>query len=181
MGIVLIDPATDFPVTLTEAKEHCFAGGTSDFNGLFDRLIRAATVFAEGYTGRSLAVKTWDLVLDAFADEIELPGGPVTNVTQVQFYDADGALQTLGSDTYLVDLSSNPQRLVLATGESWPATADRINAVTVRYIAGYAANVPEDIRQAILMLVAGWFQDREQGAPSQGALRLLDQHRRMVI
>jgi uncharacterized phiE125 gp8 family phage protein len=40
-----------------------------------------------------------------------------------------------------------------------------LNAIKIRYITGYgdkAANVPEDYRQAILILVAHLFENREQ-------------------
>ena len=57
-----------------------------------------------------------------------------------------------GSD-YQVDTASEPGRIKLVPGVSWPAVeADKVNAVQITYVAGYGANetdVPSRIRQAI--------------------------------
>lgn len=189
MGLTLVEAATVWPVSVEEAKQHCFATDTSDFDTLLARLIKAATAHAERYTGRTFAVQTWRLTLDAWpaSGAIELPRGPVTDAT-VRYYDEAGDVQDLAPAATVLDLASDPQWIVLAEGEDWPELVDGINAVEVEFVAGYAANVPEDVRQGILMLVAHWFANREAVNVGNivnempfGARALLDMHRRMVL
>lgn len=189
MGLVLIDPASAWPVTLDEAKAQCFATDTTGFDTLLTRLIKAATAWAQNYTGRTLAVQTWKLVLDEWpAEAIELPRGPVTGVTSVKYFDTAGVQQTLDAGDYVLDLTSDPQWIVLAEDASWPDLLDGVNGIEVEFTAGYAANVPEDLRQAILMLVGFWFASRESVNVGNivnevpfGTRMLLDPYRKMVL
>jgi hypothetical protein len=52
---------------------------------------------------------------------------------------------------------------VLKSGQSWPATYSRDDAVTVTFVAGFpsAAAVPHRIKQMIRLLVADWWMTRE--------------------
>jgi uncharacterized phiE125 gp8 family phage protein len=53
---------------------------------------------------------------------------------------------------------------VPARGKAWPDTSDEINAVRVRYTAGYgdsADDVPAAIRQWILLHVGAMYDRRE--------------------
>ena len=71
---------------------------------------------------------------------------------------------------YTVDADSAPGRIVPAYGEMWPTTRDQIDAVTVRFVAGYAgdgaspedlrANVPASIKRALKLLVNEFYQNR---------------------
>ena len=51
------------------------------------------------------------------------------------------------------------------SGQSWPGTTLKTAAgVTITFVAGYgatSASVPESIRQAILLLVGHWYENRE--------------------
>jgi len=55
---------------------------------------------------------------------------------------------------------------------SWPDTRDQINAVAVRYVAGYAdaAAVPEGIKQWIKLQIASMYENRETEAYSSRAV-----------
>lgn len=81
-------------------------------------------------------------------------------MTSVAYVDTAGNTQTLTANTdYTVDIYSRPARIVPAYTRTWPATRGHINDVTVTYVAGYGAsfeNVPQEIRQALTMLVVHW-------------------------
>ena len=50
------------------------------------------------------------------------------------------------------------------TGYAWPTTFQRDDAIKIEYVIGYgdaAANVPETVRHALLMLVAHYYENRE--------------------
>lgn len=121
--------------------------------------------------------RTWRYNFDTYVGSpIELPRGPVTAVTtgdgyayampRVRYYDGNGTQQTLTVSTdYELDLSSNPARLQLPPMKYWPLTQPgKSNAVEVDFVVGYgttAADCPALMRQAILMLVAHWYEHRE--------------------
>lgn len=161
MGISLVTPPTEWPVTLAEAKVQCRVTH-DDEDAYLEGLIRAATTYVESTLGRTIAVRTWKLTLDEFADAIEILRGPVQSVDAVQYSDEDGLTQTASASLYSTDLVSSRQWVLLNTGESWPTTLDGVNAVSVTYTAGYEpADVPADIRHAILLLIGHWYANRE--------------------
>ena len=162
MGLTLVTPPTEEPVTLEEAKTHLRVHHT-DEDSYIEGLIKAATRHTEKVLGKSLMTRTYRLTLDAFSDAIELPRGPVQSVTSVQYVDADGKTQAIASGNYTVDLTSARQWIVRNSGFSWPSTIDAVNAVSVTYVAGHD-ELPaelEDLRHALLLLVGHWFFQRE--------------------
>lgn len=88
----------------------------------------------------------------------------IITVDIVEYFDADEALQTLSAAKYDVDNENEPGRLVLKDEEFWPDTAILPNAVKVEYTAGYGASavdVPQAIKQAILITIGHNFENRE--------------------
>lgn len=135
------------------------------------RLIRAARLQVERITRRGLLSQTWELQLDAFpaGAVIELPLPPLLSVTSVTYQDTAGAWQTLAASAYVVTGPAGPiaerGRITLADGATWPTTADEADSVKVRFVAGYgttAAAVPDDLRQAVLMLVGELYEQRAE-------------------
>lgn len=159
MPLAVVTPATTYPVTRAEVKTHCRVDGTAE-DGLIDGLIAAASDYIAAYTGRALASTTLRLDLDDFADEIFLPVGPVQSVTSVAYYDTAGASQTLAGTVYQTDFVSDPARILLADGQSWPTVDARANAVSITFVAGYSS-VPAAIKQACLLLIGDWYRGRE--------------------
>jgi len=157
MTLRLITAAASTGVTLAEAKAHCRVD-SSDDDTLIQAYINAATAHAEKRTGVAMVEQTWEEVLDTFPDgAIELGIGPLVSVTSVKYDDADGVEQTVSASDYQVDTVSLTPRVVPV--DAWPATADKINAVRVRFVAG--AGTPDDVRSAILLLVGHWYRTRE--------------------
>ena len=156
-------PAVE-PVSRTEAKTHCRIDHTADDSSI-DALIVAARRYVETITRRALIAQTWDLKLDGFpAGAIEIPLPPLQSVTSIAYRDSSGASTTVSASNYLVDTSSLVGRVLPAYGVVWPSfTAYPVHPVTVRFVAGYGAadDVPRPIRQALLMLVAEWYERRE--------------------
>lgn len=166
MALIVIDPPTSEPVTPAEAKaspSFRVVGATDDAD--ITALIKTARETAEAITRRAFITQTLELVLDGFpTGGIELYCPPIQSVTSIKYIDTDGVEQTLSSDLYDLDSDSEPGMVAPAYGESWPATQDQINAVRVRYVAGYgaAADVPASIKTWIKMR-AGTLYDNPQG------------------
>ena len=90
-----------------------------------------------------------------------VPVPPLQSVTSIKYLDTAGAEQTLASYTYRVDAVREPGRIALDYGKYWPSTYPVMNAVTVRFVAGYAT-VPEPIRWALLMLINELYEQRQE-------------------
>ena len=162
----LVTGPTVEPVTLDETKLHLRVDITDD-DSLIGAKIETAREDVETITRRALITQTWDLYLDAFPSEsqIELLMPPLQSVTHVKYTDPDGNESTLSSSSYVVDTYSTPGRIVLKDGESWPGdTLQVVNGVEVQFKAGYgdhASDVPRPIRDAVLLLVGHYYENRE--------------------
>lgn len=160
MGLTLVTPPTAMPVTIQEAREQVGLHSTDTaYDAQINGYIASATDDLDGPDGKlgcALMPQTWAYSLDAFTDTIELPLGPVTEITSVKYYDADGVQQTVDAEFYTSDLSGTRPWVVLNGGYSWPATLDGINAVTIQFKAGRGA--PPAVKQAILLQIDHWFQ-----------------------
>jgi uncharacterized phiE125 gp8 family phage protein len=195
MALRLITPPAGLPVTLDEAKAHLRVDST-DEDLLITALIQAATSHVQHFLGRALIDQTWELVIDRFPHyhyhrrmEVMLPLPPLIKVVSITYDDPSGVAQVLPESGYTVDDVSEPGWVVPAG--MWPATFHGINAVRVRYRAGYldnnsppAASVPPDITAAIRLYVGTLFEHRETEAVGAivtqmpwAAEQLLRQHR----
>ena len=162
MGYRLVTPPAALPVTLAEAKQHLRVDHSDD-DAKINALISAAVSYLDarsGVLGRCIVTQTWELQLDEFPDEeIEIALGPVQSVTSVHYTDQDGVTQVIASSEYDVDIVSLVARVLPVT--SWPQAKAEANAVHVRFVAGTsAASVPQAIKQAILLLVSHWYEER---------------------
>lgn len=195
MAIRLITPPAAAPITLTEAKTHLRVDHSAD-DALISGLILASTGYCEKFTARAFVTQTWELVLDEFpSNEILIPLPPLQSVTSVKYDDANGFEQTVSSLEYTVDDVSEPGWVVPSTA-GWPtALFEGINAVRIRFVAGFApgtdspvdlaANVPQSIKAAILLHIGQLYDQREDivvgtivnKVPTGGIEHLLRQYR----
>jgi uncharacterized phiE125 gp8 family phage protein len=161
--ILTAGPAVE-PVALAEAKAHLRVDTTAE-DTLITSLIVTARLNVEAAAGLALVTQGWSYFLDAWprGRSLKLPLRPVQSVAAVRLYDESGASTTLDPATYLLDGSGAPPRLVRQGSLVWPKPGRVANGIEVAFTAGYgnaAADVPTPIRQAILMLVAHWYEHR---------------------
>ena len=151
------------PVTVDDAKTHLRVSHAED-DDYIGNLIAAAREWGESFQGRSWIVRSIDLYLDDWPQSpLALPRGPVQDVSSVTFYTQDGGEETLDSGTYWLDPAG---RFNLTAGKVWPCDPLRESAgVKITYTAGYgdtAADVPRRCRQAVLLMVGHWYENREE-------------------
>ena len=129
--------------------------------------IKTAREWCEGYQNRAFITQTWEMALDAFPGEsiIKVPLPPLQSITSIKYYDTSETESIMPASDYIVDTYSQPGRISLGYGKSWPSTILRpINGVIITFQAGYgdAANkVPEKVIQAIKILVGELYEHRE--------------------
>lgn len=166
-GLTLVTAPTVEPISVAEAKKQCeIADAVTHHDSAFGSLITAARQFIERTLNRQLCTATWDLKLDRFPcgtyDAILVPLAPLVSVTAITYLDSAGTSTTWTSTNYRVSTSREPGRIVPVVGQTYPTTYNTTDAVTVRFVAGYgvASTVPTGIKQAILLLVTHWFENR---------------------
>ena len=163
MTAALITAPALEPVSLDDAKAHLRLDG-DDEDDLVAAAIVAARVHVEAATRRVLIEQSWRVYLDAWPRNrmVTVPVAPLLGVDAVTVYDAAGAPHTVATDAYQVDAATVPGRLVLLP--SAPAPVGRaVNGIEIDVTAGYGVSsvaVPAPLRQAIMMLVAHWYEQR---------------------
>lgn len=166
MNLTLITPPAIEPVSLDEAKLHLRVDG-QDEDDLLSAYLTAAREVCELESRRAFITQTWEMALESWPVHpwIELLRPPLQSVLSVKYTDSLGAEQTMASDDYLVGPATTPGRIWLGYGKSWPSTTLQPGAaIRVRYVAGYgddAASVPQRYRQAILLLLGHYYENRE--------------------
>jgi uncharacterized phiE125 gp8 family phage protein len=165
MGLKVATPPEVEPVTLAEAKAHLRLDTNTD-DTYVSALITAARERVELFLRRALITQTIEYTIDGFpAGEIDLPRPPLQSIEWIKYIDTAGTLQTLPLANYVADVSSNEiARVALAWNRFWPITRCLINAVVIRFVAGYGdspEDVPQAIRHGILIEIGNLYENRE--------------------
>lgn len=169
MPAILLTPPTSEPVTLAVAKAHLRIGHGDDDQAILG-LIAAARRVAEARTGLCLITQAWLCLFDAWPEDltVRLPVAPLTAVTEVAVFAADGVKTVLAPALYVADLASRPPRLA-PVNSGWPMPGRALNGIGITVTAGFGTapeQVPEPLRQAVLLLVAHWYAHRgDEAAP----------------
>lgn len=152
------------PVTLDEVKAYLRIDGNDDDSVLL-ALIDAATEWVEEQTRQTLQLSESTQTIDGFPTNgvIVLPAMPLRSVNYVWYFNETGDQQLVPSNSYTVDITTKPGRIVLKPSRTWPTTDGSAASVWIEYTAGYstAASVPATLRQAIKFMVGHWFEHRE--------------------
>jgi uncharacterized phiE125 gp8 family phage protein len=142
-------------------------------NDYLNTLLDRATEAAENECQRAFLPQQWRLTLDEFCcNTIRLPrapllynpeGSPARDI-EITYTDENGTEQNLDSELFIVAADSQPARIEPAYNTSWPATRRIPEAVAITYWSGYgeaATDVPKRARQAVAVIVAEWYKNRE--------------------
>lgn len=153
----------DFPVSLADMKLHLkLESDETDDDTLISTLLGAATNYCQEFQHRAYITQTRILYFDRFPLMFSVPYPPLISASIV-YIDTSGVERTLATDQYRVDTGNQPGRITEAFNVTWPATRDITNAVVLTYSAGYgeAVDVPNEVKAAIKLLVAHWYEHRE--------------------
>lgn len=161
---VLLTPPNGDVVALSDVKAHLNVSHDED-DARITALIAAAISHLDGrhgVLGRCMLLQTWGLPLRGFRPVIRIPSPDVQSVA-LKYYDADNSEQALAGTAYELGEDALSAFIVFKSDFLAPTVYDRLDAVTVEYVAGYgtASDVPAAIVQAILLLVGHWYENRE--------------------
>ena len=186
-GLTITTAWSETAITLAEAKTHLRLEGSEDDTYL-NSLISTAQFNVEKYTGRAITNQTLKLSLDGLPygnddkyypegfftapdinrslSYIVLPRPPLVSVTHFKYFDEDNTATTFATSNYHVDTQTETGRVVLKRGKTFPSASDlrTVNAYEITYVAGYGSSrddVPTPIKQAIKLLVAHLYENRE--------------------
>lgn len=162
MYLRLITPPTVEPVTLTEAKIFLRVDHSAE-DALITSLLLAAREKGEELSRRAFVTQTWQMILNAWPLGLHITIGrpPLQSVEWIKYKNSSSAESTVDASTYYVNTSTDPGEVIF---RYYPGTSLlRQGAISIQFIAGYgagASNVPERFKDAILALVAYWYENR---------------------
>jgi uncharacterized phiE125 gp8 family phage protein len=167
-------PPTEEPVTLAELKTYLKISNSVE-DALITEMGKAARVFIEEMTDKRLITQTKEWYLDGFPTmgrNILISTTPLTGVV-VEYIDVnttDRTYTTWDAANYILDDSGIYPRISLKNNVSFPSTVNEINSVKITLSLGYglAADVPENFKIAIKLLVAEMYENRENRTYSFG-------------
>jgi uncharacterized phiE125 gp8 family phage protein len=184
-------PAVE-PITLEEAKAHLRLD-TNDDDMLIQSLILTSRLHIEVALGLALITQTWSCFFDRWparagalvepagggftlrersarfepaSETVTLPISPVRSIDAVRIYAGDGTFISLPTAGFTFDLASRHPRVTRNAETMMPEPGRRLNGVEIAVTCGFGpspADVPAPIRQALLLLVAHWYEHRDPG------------------
>jgi uncharacterized phiE125 gp8 family phage protein len=173
MTTIVITPPDEEPVSLAEARLMLRCDpSVAERDTLISMAITAAREEAEHATGKAFVSRTLEEVIDLFpAAEIRLRPLPLVSITSIKYIDTNGDEQTLDSAAYSLDTVNG--FVSPAVGYTWPETLDTMNAVRVRFVAGYgdASAVPNGIKVWILREVQRAEDGEEKNKYAEDSIR----------
>jgi uncharacterized phiE125 gp8 family phage protein len=197
----VFDPLQEFPMILTEVSappsaavpvrafaEHLRLGSGFADDGSEDAVLelylRAAMAAIEARLGRALLARGFVWTVTHWREDASqgLPVAPVRSVDAITMVDADGAETPVDPGSWSVLRDSQRPRLVGRFGRSLPRIP-RAGQAEIRFTAGFGESwedVPADLRQAVFLLAAHFYENRAEGAGGTmpfGVLVLIEAYR----
>lgn len=153
------------PISVADAKRHLRVEHSDD-DLLIKRLIETAVSMVDvtGVLGKAMITQTWGEWFAPNPSQIVLSLGPIQSVSAIKYYDTDNALQTDTLSNYFVLGTSGRTTIKPKSGYNWPTTFTRDDAIKIEYVIGYGdtfRDVPSTVRHALFMLVAHYYENRE--------------------
>ncbi|SMX32166.1 head-tail connector protein [Octadecabacter ascidiaceicola] len=174
-------------------KEHLRLGSGFSDDGLQDDLLenflRSALAAIEARTGKALIERTfsWSVTQWRNAAAQALPIAPISAIVDVVLVDRGGAESPVDREAYY--LRADMQRPVMAAvGASLPSIG-QTGSARIRMLAGFGpdwSDVPADLRQAVLLLAAHYYEYRHEvqydgGCMPFGVSALIERHRTLRL
>lgn len=149
MHLKVITPPAGEPINVQMAKDYLRIDHTEE-DTLIEGLIGAARDHAEKFLRRSLAPKTYEMIVDGFHKELSIPNPPLISIDNVTIIDEEG--NEITPTSYEV---KDREPAILIT--DYDGSAEEMK---IQFQAGYS-ELPKSIEQALLLLVSHFYENRE--------------------
>ena len=107
---------------------------------------------------------------------VALPRWPLSSIVSVTVYGEDGEANAINvANTFDVDTFSNPGRLTLKRGATWPVAMRANNAIEIIYTAGHGdqpCEVPFMYKQAVKQMAAYMYEHRGDSCSTGDAFQM---------
>lgn len=176
MDLIETSIVADGDLPVAAFREHLRLGtGFADAasgDALLVQYLRAALAAIETRTGKALMQRSFRLTLTGWRwpDAQALPVAPVSAVASVTLIDAAGGASVVDSDRWrLMPDRHRPQ--IVATGAVLPMPQSG-GRIEVAFTAGFGlwADLPADLKQAVLLLAAQYYEGRTGGTDLPGTV-----------
>lgn len=162
--VSVIVPARVDPVSLADVRLHCRIDDTTE-NSSLALMLRAAVAICENWMRRPIMTQTFRAYYDEWplGAALDVPRSPLVSVSSIKTYSETDVASTFPAASYFVDTATTPGRVVLRGGYSWPSHSREGNPIEIEFRAGYGddpAEIPAEIRQAVLATVAYLYEQR---------------------
>ena len=160
---LLSEPAVE-PISLAETKVHLRVDA-SDEDAFIASLITTARLQVETALNLALITQQQQWLADHWpaGGILELPVRPLQSVDAIRVYDSEDVVRLLDPTSYTVDRASDVPRIALSTEDRLNPGVP-LNGIEIDVTVGFGAtenDVPRNIRQALLLLTAFWFEHRD--------------------
>ncbi|MFK7945441.1 MAG: head-tail connector protein [Paracoccaceae bacterium] len=186
-------PTVFNPLPLAEFSTHLrLAHGFNDDgaeDAILEIYLRNATAVVERRTGQALIARHYTLQVASWDrnGHLVMPVGPVAAVDSLRFV-GPGSVIDLEPEDWVLQPGTTRQKLTGPEGVSlWPLPRGSVGELT--FSAGYGLtweDVPPDLRQAVLILAAHYYENRSgeievDGGLPYGVLSIMEQQRPIRI
>ncbi len=145
---------------------------------LLSDIIFNTTEYLEAVTHRQFLTASFRYSLDCFpmstgwknslqwagdsSSLIRIPRSPLQEVLSITYQDTSNVETTLSPASYGVDTDSEPGRIYLLPGRTWPATYNIPNAVKICFLAGWPSvdEIPRRLRSLLLLVIGDLYHYR---------------------
>jgi uncharacterized phiE125 gp8 family phage protein len=136
--------------------------------------LRAAMAAIEARLGRALLARDFTWTVTRWREDASqgLPIAPVRSVAAITLIDAEGGETAVEPDGWSVLRDSQRPRLVGRFGRNLPKIP-RSGHAEIRFSAGFGEaweQVPADLRQAVFLLAAHFYENRGDGRTVSGSM-----------
>lgn len=148
------------PLTTAEAKAHLRVTDTSE-DALIASYIVAAREWVEQYTGHVLVEGEIVDSYSAWGTHLTLRNQPINDYDPIEITYTDINGDPVNYADGVVRDQRYPWTIWPPTGQTFPTLGDQ-GSIIVTYTAGYAdaASVPQALKQAMLLLIGQWHDNR---------------------
>lgn len=143
-------------------------------DSVLELYLRSAMAAIEARLGRALLARDFSWSVTRWREDSSqgIPVGPVQSVASVTLVSADGARTEVDAESWSVLRDSQRPRLVGRFGRSLPKIP-RGGHAEIALRAGFGddwTDVPADLRQAVFLLAAHFYENRSEGGIAGGAM-----------